>query len=193
MLTLTSLMPLMWLAALPHRTERPPHSGGRAKRRRYTLAEDGWLAARMASCGIDMQWSGRVQGDITHARYTMVSLLNIELGTQWEGLCTPWSPEALALKAYYHHPSDAYTVKVADVFGLQSPRAATGMLDSRGRVCAAEPASPIFAPTGVDMDAVGAEAGTLAGQSVSVQEAVQKWGLPPGTLIVPTCLLSLSP
>ena len=172
-------MPLLWLASVAHRSERSAQKKS-AKRRRLTLVLDEWLQGRFTECGIKCDAAGPVQTEAT--RYKVVALLDIEPGTTWDGACTAWPPEAEALKRYYEHAADAYSVKVKRVFRLLEPLPLWAMVGARGLVRAATPASPVFTPAGFEPESTShvmghsASGGGDDGQARSVADVIAQWG-----------------
>ena len=112
-------MVLLWLANTRYRTERSQQLD--AKRRRLTLPQTPWLRRRFADNAIDIQWNGRVHEGSSRdreARAMVVGLIDVEPGSEWRGPCTPWSPEAQAMRAYYEYAADSYTIRVRRAFRL---------------------------------------------------------------------------
>ena len=65
----------------------------------------------------------------------MLGLAHIVPGTEWTGHSTNWDQEAFYLLDYYRCAAElAYTVRVVDVFKLQSPIVANAMRTLKGTV-----------------------------------------------------------
>ena len=91
-------------------------------------------------------------------------------------VATRWPVECVALRSYFQHATDAYQVSVSGAFALVNEMTIVGMVDARGTVRAAKPASPIFRPASFDRPVAQAQ-GAVAGQGLcSVPDIVHRWG-----------------
>lgn len=175
--TFICTMVLLWLADIVCRSERATNHRG-AKRQRLTLPESTWLSDKLAAG----RWSGRMD---TRENHILVrGLLDVQHGTEWRGLLTRWSKEAMTMREYYQNPADGYTGLIRNAFALSSPQPLHHVQDHLGFVRVAKVKHPILRPHGFAHADRGESNGArlvIDGDSVAqlpctVSQAIGHWG-----------------
>lgn len=196
-------MVLLWLASYPHQAKRA-RFGERAKRRRLSLPIVPWLEARLASNGIQVYRGRSCEGASVAGTVRITGICDVLPGSAWQGPLTEWPPEARVLQEYLGRPTDAFTATVVRGFALSSPRPVFVRYSSDTHKSARDGTlKPIgwgeppylLLPFGFDFCNVAAERGHLFGltDDISLQEALQIWGMQPLALDRAKCLTLVEP
>ena len=196
-------MVLLWLASYPDQAKRA-RFGDRAKRRRLSLPIVPWLEARLASNGIQVYRGRSCEGASVAGTVRITGICDVLPGSAWQGPLTEWPPEARVLQEYLGRPTDAFTATVVRGFALSSPRPVFVRYSSDTHKSARDGTlKPIgwgqppdlLLPFGFDFCNVAVERGHLFGltDDISLQEALQIWGMQPLALDRAKCLTLVEP